>query len=72
VTLTCLSILLTKSLGGVFLTIRLGVSFHSIMTKHVGDILVGERKQLKFSNVVFYHLTLFKDVFEHCKSYLGC
>ena len=43
-TLTCLSIILTKSLEGVFPTMWLGVSFHYVITKHVGGILVGERQ----------------------------
>jgi len=59
-TLTCLSIILTKSLGAVFPTMRLGVPFHSIMTKHVGGISVVRRQQLKFFSVVFIDLLYFE------------
>jgi len=49
-TLTCLSIVHTKSLEGVSLTMRLGVSFHSIM---IGNILVVKTQQPKSFNVIF-------------------
>jgi len=55
-TLTCLSTVLTKCLEDVFLTRRLGVSFHSVMTKHVGGISVVKREQPKSFNVVFIGL----------------
>jgi len=42
-TLTCLNIVLAKSLEGVLLTTKLGVSYHSVMTNHVGGISAGER-----------------------------
>jgi len=54
--LTCLSTGLTKSLEGVSLIMRLGVSFHSVMTKHVRGISVVKRQQPKFFNVVFIGL----------------
>jgi len=58
-TLNLLSIIQTKSLRNVFLTMRLGVSIHSVMTKHVGDISVGERQQPKVHHCGFYWPTLF-------------
>jgi len=51
-TLTCLSIILTKPLGGVFQTMALEVSFLHVITNHLRGILVGEIQQPKFSNVV--------------------
>ena len=45
-----------KSLDSVFLTMRLGMFFHFVMAKHVEGILVGERQQPKFFNVVFIGL----------------
>ena len=47
---------LTKSLEGVSLTMRLEVSFHPVMTKHVGDISVVKRQQPKSFIVVFIGL----------------
>ena len=55
-TLTYLNTVLTKSLEGVSLTMRLGVSFHSVMTKHVWGISVVKRQQPKSFNVVFIRL----------------
>jgi len=52
-TLICLSTALTKSLGGVFLTMGWEVSFLFIMTRNVGGILVVGRQQPRFFNVVF-------------------
>ena len=55
-TLTSLSTILAKSLEGVSLTMRLAVSFHSVMTKHVWGISVVKRQQPKSFNVVFIRL----------------
>ena len=50
---TYLSIVRTRFLGGVCLTMKLEVFSHFVMTKHVGGISVGRKLQLKSFNVVF-------------------
>ena len=61
-TLTSLSTVMTKSLEGVSLIMRLEVSFYSVMTKHVGGISVVKRQQPKSFNVVFIDLLYLKMV----------
>jgi len=56
----CLSItVLTKSLGGVSLTMSLKVSCHFVMIKRVGGISVVRKQQPKFFSVVFIGLLYF-------------
>ena len=61
---TCLSIVLTKFLGGVCLTMRLEVSSHFVMAKHVG-VFQWEENAAKFLKCDFYWPTLFKEPLEY-------
>ena len=50
---SCLSIVRTKFLGGVYRIMKLEMFSHFVMTKHVGSISVGRKLYLKSFNVVF-------------------